>query len=355
MHKLIDKLALLLLCLIGMTPVQPQWKAVVVLLAAVAVSSLNSYLEGKTPVFLCYSYAAVCLLIPECFMFLPLIVYDFAGLGKWPLRLSWVAALPMCLVLRGPQALAVTALLSGLAFLLQYRSASQVKAREAFFMLTDDTKERSMHLERKNRELMEKQDYEVRLAKLSERNRIAREIHDNVGHLLTRSILQIGALRVTHNSDPAMTDALTAVNDTLSDAMDSIRSSVHELHDESTDLEAQLRAMTDGFQFCAVKLHYDAGDLPGDVKYCFIAIVREALSNIARHSNATEVSVTVREHPAFCRLTVEDNGTARPAVGSNGIGLQNMRDRVDALGGVFRLEQAKGFTIFVTVPKESQP
>jgi len=55
----------------------------------------------------------------------------------------------------------------------------------------------AMLLRQKNRELIEKQDYEIRLATLNERGRIAREIHDHVGHLLSRSILQIGALMVT--------------------------------------------------------------------------------------------------------------------------------------------------------------
>ena len=57
-------------------------------------------------------------------------------------------------------------------------------------------------LQEKNKNLMEKQDYEIYLATLRERNRIAREIHDNVGHMLSRSILQMGALITIHKEEP---------------------------------------------------------------------------------------------------------------------------------------------------------
>ena len=57
-------------------------------------------------------------------------------------------------------------------------------------------------LQEKNKNLMEKQDYEIYLATLRERNRIAREIHDNVGHMPSRSILQMGALITIHKEEP---------------------------------------------------------------------------------------------------------------------------------------------------------
>ena len=71
---------------------------------------------------------------------------------------------------------------------------------------------------------------------MQERNRIAREIHDNVGHMLTRAILLLGAVK-TINQDQKITDSLTLLEDTLTQTMDNIRSSVHNLHDNSIDLQ----------------------------------------------------------------------------------------------------------------------
>jgi len=351
MQKLIDKLVLFGLCLLVLSLTEIQWISIVTALGAVAVSSLCGYFENRLTALFCVGYVVMCLFIHPCVIFLPLIVYDCAESDKWPLRFCWVAALPAGFLLDIPQVPVSAILSSGAAFLLQHRTASEIKARENYYELMDNTNERAELLERMNRDLMEKQDYEVRLATLAERNRIAREIHDNVGHLLTRSLLQVGAMRVTHDYGDELDSDLDLVKGTLSDAMDSIRSSVHDLHDESLDIKGQLLAMADGFKFCPVRLRYDAEKLPPELKYCFIAIVREALSNIARHSNATEATVTVVEHPAFFQLLISDNGAKKPGGTGNGIGLQNMVDRVSALGGVFRAEYNKGFRIFISVPK----
>ena len=382
---LIDKLILFGLCLLALSFTDIQWISVITVLGAVAVSSLNSYFENKIPVYLCVFYIALCLCVPECVAFLPLIVYDCAGgstsftnlagegplrIRKWVLRLCWIVALPACLFAGNLHLPAVVVCASGAAFLLQYRTSAHLRIRSEFFALTDDTKERAAFMEQKNRDLMERQDYEIRLATLAERNRIAREIHDNVGHLLTRSILQLGALRVARTEDGSLVNEVDLIKGTLSDAMDSIRNSVHDLHDDSVDLRVQLETMINGFKFCPVKLRYDAGELPGALKYCFASIVREALSNIARHSHATEAYITVTEHPAFCQMIIGDNGTARNVSTVDrskvdkakadkakadgfpvGIGLRNMADRVEALGGIFRTEQDKGFKIFISVPK----
>ena len=355
MHKLIDKLLLFGLCLLAMTLTDIEWISVVAMLVAVAVSSLNSYFENTLSICMSAAYVALCFIIPGFAIFLPVIVYDCAGMDRLVFRLCWCVALPVCFISFDWPPSAVVALSSGAAFLLHYRTSAEINTQSAFLMLTDDAKESTALMERRHRELMEKQDYEIRLATLAERNRIAREIHDNVGHLLTRSILQLDALRITCSGDDRLAQEAEVVKKTLSDAMDSIRSSVHDLHDESVNLSMQLEEMSSGFKFCPVKLRCDAGELPMEIRICFAAIVREALSNIARHSSADEASVTVTSHPAFCRMVIRDNGTKKPGKTTKGIGLQNMEDRVTALGGIFRAEYDNGFKIFVSVPNVSVP
>ncbi len=149
----------------------------------------------------------------------------------------------------------------------------------------------------KNKNLMEKQDYEIYLATLRERNRIAREIHDNVGHMLSRSILQMGALITIHKEEP-LHGQLAGVGETLNQAMNSIRESVHDLHDESIDLRQSIaeatREMKEHYQ---LTVDYDMSpEIPRNVKYCFITAVKEAMSNIAKHSDADKISVILREH-----------------------------------------------------------
>jgi len=337
------------------------------MLVAIGVSSLCGYLDDRNTIFLCVGYVVLSFFFPGFLVFLPLLVYDCVDQKAWRedkygsaffinhlLRFCWVIALPIGFLRETPQTAIAVLLTSAAALLLQHRTNAQITGRDELFAMRDNAKERAEQLEQTNRSLLEKQDYEVRLATLAERNRIAREIHDNVGHMLTRSLLQISALRVSNADDEKLTSELDMVKGTLSDAMDSIRSSIHDLHDESIDLKSRLDAMIDGFLACPVKLRYDAGDLPVDVKICFTAVVREALSNIAKHSSATEARVTVMEHPSFYQLVVSDNGIGKKSGGQVGIGLQSMADRVDALRGVFRAESDKGFKIFISIPKVSE-
>ena len=112
-------------------------------------------------------------------------------------------------------------------------------SRLAVLETRDYSKEYELLLEEKNRKLIESQDKTVYAATLSERNRIAREIHDNVGHMLTRAILQMGAIKVL-NKDEKLKPSIEEIDRTLNTAMSNIRNSVHDLHDESIDLESSL-------------------------------------------------------------------------------------------------------------------
>jgi signal transduction histidine kinase len=86
------------------------------------------------------------------------------------------------------------------------------------------------------------------------------------------------------------------------------------------------------------------------VKYTLLSVVREALSNIIRHSDATQVQLTLREHPALYQLIVRDNGTKKEASG-DGLGLKNIAQRVEAVGGLVNIGYDNGFTVFVSMPK----
>ena len=216
----------------------------------------------------------------------------------------------------------------------------------------DSGEEKALLLSEKNKALAEKQNSEIYAATLRERNRIAREIHDNVGHVLSRSILMVGAAK-TINKDPGMTAMLKNLEDSLNHAMNSIRNSVHDLHDEAVNLEEVEKSLVHEFTFCSVQMVYDmTREVPREVKYCFISITKEAFANIMKHSHATKVQLILREHPGLYQLCIEDNGTdAFYDPEKSGIGIVNMKERVNALGGTIQIFTDKGFRIFITIPK----
>lgn len=353
MNILLDKLALFVCC-VSLLPLQEDWMTpVCAVLCAVTLSAMGSYWERRLYLWAGFLlYVGASLFFPVFAVFLPLLFYDVA-LEK-PRWLLLFLVVPLFLLMRAQHFSALFSMLLFLsvAFLLRMRTTSLLRTQAEYRTLRDSTKEFSLRLENKNKDLMEKQDYEIRLATLNERNRIAREIHDNVGHLLSSSILQVGALQAV-NQDPRLAGGLSTLRDTLSHAMDSIRQSVHNLHEESIDLYPQLDGLVKQFSFCPIKLDYEVeGSMRQEVKYCFITIVKEALSNIIRHSNATRVTITVREHPALYQLIIQDNGSQSTPPASGGLGLRSIADRVEALRGNLNIDRKNGFQLFISVPKE---
>lgn len=216
----------------------------------------------------------------------------------------------------------------------------------------DAKNEAELMVRKRFKDLIHMQDENITTATLKERNRIAREIHDNVGHMLTRSILQAGALGVL-NKDDSLKEPLAELKNSLDLAMNNIRSSVHDLHDESVNLHSTIMSLAENVEDFDVNVRYDIkGDIPKEIKYAFIAITKEAITNAEKYSNGNRVDILLREHPAFYQLSIQDNGQNATINHSSGIGLSNMRERVDALGGILQISTDHGFSINATLMKD---
>ena len=306
--------------------------------------------------------------IPDLLLFFPLLLYQTLSAGLFPLA---VVEFPFWGLLafrfhKFPEFLCLAGIFGFiLAFFLWSHTRQYEILTRNFRQSRDDSEEHALLLSEKNKALLEKQDYEIYAATLRERNRIAREIHDNVGHVLSRSILMTAACK-TINKNEALDPLLGNLEESLNGAMNSIRSSVHDLHDDAVNLEDAIKGLIKDFTFCPVTLTYDMSrQVPREVKYSLISITKEGLSNVMRHSNADSVNILLREHPALYQLCIEDNGTLGSKIPdiqtdadrnkmetvSGGMGLSNIRDRVKALGGTVQITQEKGFRIFVTIPK----
>ncbi len=350
---LVDKI-IILICALIVYLTQPQ-PDIIMVLVAVSFGGFLSYVDSKKlRAFLVAGFIVLCIYFPQLIFFLPIIAYDMFFYSYQAVGVAAIVPLVYFLQSQSLQTSLTVIALSGLAVLLRYRSNAYSKLYLEHISLNDAARELSMTLTKQNKTLIEKQDYELGLATLNERNRIAREIHDNVGHLLSRAILQIGALLST-NTGQAVSQSLRQLHETLSNAMNSIRDSVHQLHADSIDLNTQILELIDAFTFCEVKYIYQIDSpLDSKIKYAFMAVVQEALSNIMRHSNATQISLTIREHPAFYQLIIADNGSVKKIELNtvDGLGLKNMTQRINALNGNISFMTNPGFQIFISVPKE---
>lgn len=230
-------------------------------------------------------------------------------------------------------------------------SKERIEQLQVIHQTNDSKEELQMMMEAKNKELIRRQEDEIHMATLQERNRIAREIHDNVGHMLTRAILLTAAMKTQTNFQQS--EELTVLKQTLDTAMNEIRSSVHDLHDEAIDLKESIHSIIQNYSFCPIALDYDMEEeVEREIKVCFIAVIKEALSNTAKHSNATQVTILVREHPALYQLLIQDNGSKQEASKEHGIGIENMEERVKSLHGQISITNQNGYRIFISIPKK---
>lgn len=355
MNRLTDKAVILLLCVIASVTGESFATPVISILIVVACSSLIQYATGrKTAGIIILTESLICVFVPEFFCVSPLILYDALWEKKPAYALPCLAVAVNISHLTALQVLIISAglIVAGVLFM---RTANLEKTHKQLISLRDISVERTYSLERRNRQLIQEQDNEIYLATLSERNRIAREIHDNVGHMLTRSILQVGAFQII-NKDEDLKEPLESLKETLNTAMTSIRQSVHNLHDDSIDLKSAVaECVRSAKQKFDVRFDYDiTGNVDKNIKLCLIGVTKESISNCIKHSDGDKINVILREHPAFYQLAVEDNGRCKK-IESQGIGLINMKDRADKAGGIINFTPSeKGFKVFLSVPKNGR-
>lgn len=245
-------------------------------------------------------------------------------------------------------------ILSCFAILLSWRGKIQNEVKEALLQLKDDSWEKQELLKQKNQELIQSQETFIDLEISEERNRIARDIHDNVGHLLSSAIIQLGAIEAINQAD-GLKKPLDQLRTTIHTGMDNIRESVHDLHETSLSFSKGLELLIEEFQFCDVEIR---GKIPEGMKQeqerTLLMILKEALANVMKHSNATKVTLSFNELPAFYRMQILDNGTL-PKKSGDGIGLKSMRQRVEQIKGQLHVSQTPNhFLIHIVLPKATQ-
>ena len=375
MNRLFDKSIVLACCIAAALGLAVDARLVAAFCLGVVVASLTEIAQGerarRASEAASYAYIMVAVFAPSFVPFAPLAFYDIARYVRR--EHAWVAlgagAIFACALVAyahagalPTRALLLTAILSVAATLLSLRTAQLEHEQERMRRTRDELQERALALEARNRDLADRQDYEVELATLAERARIAREIHDNVGHQLTRASLQTEALRVVHANEPGVAADFADVKRTVDEALQLVRTSVHALNDNAANLSVQLERIVEDVRSDGgpqIELEVLAEHAPANVVNCFAAVLREALSNTMRHARAQNVTVRCMEHPSFYQLIVTDDGEGGIRTGGRGVaegmGLGSMRERVEALGGTFTAGPragATGWRVFVTVPKQ---
>lgn len=203
-------------------------------------------------------------------------------------------------------------------------------------------------------------------ATLQERNRIAREIHDALGHSLTAQSIQLenAAMLLADNPDRAAS-YLDEARQLGKAALKEVRASVSTLRKnplQGVSLTQAIEQLVRTFErdrSLQVRTHLTVTETPAtDITTALYRITQEALTNIARHSQATQVHITLTTAANHLRLLIHDNGIGfTPSNNATGFGLQSMRERAEALGGTCQLasQPGQGCQLQIDVPLRPSP
>ncbi|MEU8117612.1 sensor histidine kinase [Spirillospora sp. NPDC049024] len=206
---------------------------------------------------------------------------------------------------------------------------------------------------------------EARRRAIEERLRIARELHDVLGHNI--SLINVQATAALHGlrREPERAeDALTAIKQASKDVLREMRATLGVLRqvDEAAPVTpapglARLDELTRGITAAGLKIRTEVeGEprpLPAEADLAAFRIVQEALTNVTRHSGATSAAVRIRYGADHVVLSVEDDGTPGSSPPSaDGSGIRGMRDRAETLGGTLEAGPAPngGFTVRARLP-----
>ena len=194
-------------------------------------------------------------------------------------------------------------------------------------------------VERKDAALLLSQEEVRRLAATAERERIGRDLHDLLGHTLSLVALKADLAGRLLDSDPrAARREIGELGQVARDALAQVRRAVTGIRAAGLAAElaaAKLLLESEGID---LQVQLDEGELPPAQETVLALCLREAVTNIHRHARARHARIGLRLEGEHWRLQVEDDG--RGGAIRPGNGLDGMRERLHALGGSLRIEQA---------------
>ncbi|OLF10376.1 sensor histidine kinase [Actinophytocola xanthii] len=199
----------------------------------------------------------------------------------------------------------------------------------------------------------------ARVAELSvatERNRLARDLHDSLGHHLTAVAIQLEKTAEFRTRDPAAAEqALSDARESVRHALRDVRTSVGALRTGPPTLRAALAELAGQDDSVTVRVDGDEPNLDQASVTALHRVAQEAVTNARRHAGASRVSVSVAFGAAATRLEVSDDGRGFEPAAANGsgFGLLGLRERAALVGGECTVESrpGAGTRVTVTVPR----
>jgi signal transduction histidine kinase len=241
------------------------------------------------------------------------------------------------------------------AALYGYIAGMKDKNEKHHISVLDDERRLRYHLELIQNELVSSRKEIEHLTEIRERNRIAHEIHDNIGHSIAGVIFQLeAAIRIFHKDQEKSESILKLCSQKLTEALELTRNTVYNIRvDKKTGLDSIEKIIND-FNFCPVTFEH-SGDFnlvsASNIKI-LAANIMECLTNASKYSKAASIQIKLDIGKKNIRFYYMDDGVGCKNIHER-IGISGMRDRVRNAGGTISIDGNSGFLIVCNLPMEN--
>ncbi len=225
-------------------------------------------------------------------------------------------------------------------------------------MLYEEIRKTNEDLKNANNQLEEYAKITERMGEVRERNRIAREIHDTLGHTLTGISVGVDACIATVELSPSdAKEHLKRISEVARNGLLDVRRSINELKPDSLErlsLESSITKMiTDMRSITDMEIFFDCRiprlKFDEDEESAIYRVIQESLTNAMRHGKASRVRIVMERVEDTVVLTIQDNGIGCAEI-KNGFGTKHIMERIGMLNGTVEFRSENGFSVIARIP-----
>lgn len=239
-------------------------------------------------------------------------------------------------------------------FIIIEQSGTIDEVKKLYFKLSQTNEE----LQQANEKLQEYAVMKEKMGETKERNRLAREIHDTLGHTLTGISAGVDACIAMIDTSPEVTKGqLELISKVTRDGIKEVRRSVSELRPDSLErlnLEPAIRKMVNETNSITnTKIHFECDveklKFDEDEENAIYRVVQESMTNSVRHSHAKNVYITIKKKYSDIYISIKDDGIGCTDM-KKGFGTRHIVERIKLLNGTVEFDGSDGFTTNVVIP-----